>query len=86
MQFGNTIKKAQKIAHKEYPNEKYCILDSDIILPEDFIFSVESLTFYMYQMLQVKPILRVPRAVTWLTVYRALQVVCESKFFMQNSW
>jgi hypothetical protein len=39
--FG-AIKKAQKIAHKEYPNEKYCILDSDIILPEDFIFSVES--------------------------------------------
>ena len=39
--FG-AIKKAQEIAYKEYPNEKYCILDSDIILPEDFIFQMES--------------------------------------------
>lgn len=39
---GGAIKKAQEIAHKDYPDEKYCILDSDIILPKDFIFSVDN--------------------------------------------
>ena len=34
---GGGLLKAQKIAHAEYPEEIYCILDSDIIIPDKVI-------------------------------------------------
>lgn len=41
---GGAIKKAQEIIHQKYPNQKYCILDSDILLPKaaiEYLSSVD---------------------------------------------
>lgn len=40
---GGALKKAQQIAHEKNPNDLFLILDSDIVLPENFTQEIEKL-------------------------------------------